>query len=173
MSCELCNWIESRENLNIVYEDERTIAFMSPRPLTAGHIIIVPKDHYNTIDEISDEMTSHFFYVASFAATALFEGMGGGGQVGTNIIVNDGKGSQNPFSHFSIHVILRRENDSIGFKWEPKPADQAKLDSVLGRLKDQTCYIGQKKSSDSSAPVSQDAIPEAGDIFLQQLERIP
>jgi histidine triad (HIT) family protein len=176
MSCEVCDWIEERDSLKIVYEDERTLAFMSPKPITAGHIVVVPKEHYGIIDEVPDDMVAHFFYVASFAATALFEGLGGGGQVGTNIVVNDGKGSQNPYSHFSIHIILRRENDGIGFKWEPTPADSGKLDSILERLKDQTCYIGHMKTQEKTAVDSDNSAStpkNADDMLLRQLERVP
>ncbi len=96
---------------HIVYEDERTEAVLVMEPKVAGQLVIRPKGDFPDIESIQPEMITHYFYVASFAASVLFEGLGA---EATNIIMNEGAGTP-----FSITVIPRKKDDGIEFKWEP------------------------------------------------------
>ncbi len=39
-----------------IFEDERLLAFLDVGPLSRGHTLIIPKDHYRTIDELPEEL---------------------------------------------------------------------------------------------------------------------
>lgn len=145
MSCPVCDIAENKPD-SVVYEDEKTIAFFAEKPKATGHVVISPKEHVEKVEEIPDSLISHFFYVASFAASALFEMFGGGGDKGTNIVLNEGKGSDRSVEHVSIDVIPRQADDGINYRWEPKQADQQELDEVLKKIKDHTFFIGKKKA---------------------------
>ena len=94
-------YINKKKEAKIVYEDEKTFVIMSPKPLAVGHLIVFSKEHYETIDEVPADLISHFYYVASFAASAIFESLGPDQKSGTNIVTNDGQGSQNVYRIFT------------------------------------------------------------------------
>ncbi len=111
---------------SLVYEDEKTIVFIPDRPKVEGHLVVIPRDPYRSINDVPPQIVSHLFYVASFAATTLFEGLGA---EGTNIIMNDGEVSR--MDRLTIDIIPRKQDDGIGFKWEPKKLTEEEMkDSV-------------------------------------------
>lgn len=169
--------IEKKEHL--VYEDEKTVAVMSPTPMAPGHMIVLSKEKYQSMDEVPVELVSHFYYVASFAASAIFEAIGPSQQTGTNIICNDGFGGQEQFDHFAIHVIPRKEGDGISYKWEPKQGDQAKLDENLKKLKEETFFIGkdvapkEEKTVDLDKRETKEAETGEENYLVKHLDRMP
>ena len=59
---------------SVIYEDEQVVAVVPEKGMVEGHIEIYSKLH-DDITKLSIEESSHLFYVASFAATAVFEGL--------------------------------------------------------------------------------------------------
>ncbi len=131
---------------NVIYEDEKVIVVVPQKALAEGHITIYSKEETEDIGKLSQESCSHMFYVASFAATAVFEGLGA---QATNIIVKSGISDDNPKGELVMHVLPRSENDGLKkINWEPKPATED-LDSVASKIKDKTWTVtfGGKKGS--------------------------
>jgi histidine triad (HIT) family protein len=50
--------VQKKALASIVYEDKKTMAFMSIQPINIGHTLVVPKKHYENIYEISGEEIS-------------------------------------------------------------------------------------------------------------------
>jgi histidine triad (HIT) family protein len=129
----------------VIYEDEKTIAFVPKKGAVEGHIIIHSKEENSDIGKLSIESSSHLFYVASFAATAIFEGLGA---QGTNIIVKSGYSDDNPEGKLEVHILPRRENDDLKYvNWQPKQGD-GNLDGIMAKIKDKTWkvkYVEEKK----------------------------
>ncbi|MGM5487677.1 MAG: HIT family protein [Nanobdellota archaeon] len=172
MECGICELAQGKAPELVIYEDEKAMAFLSEKPLAKGHVIVIPREHYETVEEIPQETLAHLYFVASFAATALFE-MYGGGQTGTNIVVNEGKGSNRRFPHFSMDVIPRQQDDGINFRWELNSANSQELEEVLKKIKDQTFFIGKDtEERKPMEPQPPEEITEAN-YMVRQLDRIP
>lgn len=167
----------------IMYEDEKTYVILSDKPLSPGHMIVVPKNVYHSTDEISKEDMTHFYYVASFASTAIYEIFGGGQDLGTNILLNEGNGSGSRFRQVTIDIIPRKPEDGINFRWEPKPGDQQQIAEVEKSIRDQTFFIEQGGSvttsggsiSEVSKPSAKTESVDGGpeNYLVKQLNRIP
>ncbi len=180
MTCKVCEWIwnpETREKdkIRVIYEDEKTFVILSDKPKAIGHILIFPKEHYNDIKEVPQEEVPHYFYAASFSATAVFEGLKA---QGTNIIANNGPNSERRFDHFCIQVLPRSQEDGIDLKWEPKK--ELDLDSIKSRIEEKTFAIGKedlsKKAEEKTEEKNIEKIEaEEGEenYMIKQLERIP
>ena len=52
-NCIFCKIVEKKAPASIVYEDEKTLAFMSIQPINVGHTLVIPKKHYENIYEIA------------------------------------------------------------------------------------------------------------------------
>jgi len=55
MDCIFCKIIAKKEKAYVVYEDKYTIAILDKNPFTEGHTVIMPKKHYSTIFDVSEE----------------------------------------------------------------------------------------------------------------------
>jgi len=132
---------ELYENNHVIYEDEKTLCFLPKKGLVEGHIQIYSKLEEKYLEKLSSEDAAHLFYVASFAATAVFEGLGAHG---TNIIVKSGESDDNPQGKLSVHVLPRKQDDGLNVNWQPKQPSYD-LDAVKDKIKDKTWKIGHKE----------------------------
>ena len=97
---------------DFVYEDELVMAFMDMDPINEGHVLIVPKQHVDTIVELSDEMLTVIMNVAKKIVIALTEIYG---NEGYSIMQNGGKFCD--FGHAHFHVFPRYEGDGFGWTY--------------------------------------------------------
>ena len=77
---------KTKESLQ-VYTDEKAAAFLSENPCAKGHIEVYPDASTLSLTDLDEETFLHLISVASFASSALFEGLG---LQGTNIILQSG-----------------------------------------------------------------------------------
>ncbi len=61
MSCVFCEIVLGRVAADVVYEDERTMAFLDTRPLFPGHTLVVPRVHVETLGELDAALIEPFF----------------------------------------------------------------------------------------------------------------
>ena len=84
MNCAECERISRRKNL--VYEDSVVSALLNDKPCTAGHLILLPKQHTTIIEQLPDEIMEHMFIVANKLSVALFDALN---CHGTNILIQN------------------------------------------------------------------------------------
>ncbi len=53
--CLFCKIAAKKEEAKIVYEDERILAFENIRPLAPVHVLVIPKRHISTVNDIKEE----------------------------------------------------------------------------------------------------------------------
>tara|TARA_Y100000310_G_scaffold298230_1_gene332001 strand:- start:150 stop:1220 length:1071 start_codon:yes stop_codon:yes gene_type:complete len=127
-----------------LYEDEKVLVILPQRNLVPGHMEIHSKVEEHDISKLSIEDSAHLFYTASFAATAVFEGLGA---QGTNIILKSGTSDDNPDGKLVLHILPRMPDDGLDkMLWKPKPP-KYKLEEIQSRIKDHTWKVKYKDSS--------------------------
>jgi histidine triad (HIT) family protein len=137
---------------NVIYEDEKVLCVVPKKGVAEGDIEIHSKLEEKYIEKLSIEDASHLFYAASFAATAVFEGLGAHA---TNIILKSGEAEDNPQGKLVINVIPRWQEDSLqGLLWEPKQPSYD-LDKIAGKIKDKTWKVKYaEKNADTKKEAS-------------------
>lgn len=127
-------------NSTVLYEDEKVVITLPANALVSGHIQIFSKTEERFMEKLSPDDAVYLFHAASFAATAVFEGLKA---QGTNIIIKSGPSEDNPSGLLSAHVLPRRTNDELdGLLWKPKQP-KYKLDTVQKRINEHTWRVGQ------------------------------
>jgi histidine triad (HIT) family protein len=58
--CLFCDIIERKRPSYVVFEDDRTLAFLDLFPWTRGHLLVVPKPHVDRYRDLSDELLLPF-----------------------------------------------------------------------------------------------------------------
>jgi histidine triad (HIT) family protein len=111
--CRFCRIIAGDEPSHVVYEDERTLAFLDNRPLFPGHSLLVPRDHYETLGDLPDELVGPLFESARLLSVAVPKAMKKPGSfVALNNIVSQS------VPHLHVHVVPRKPKDGLrGFFW--------------------------------------------------------
>ena len=62
-TCIFCNTVKGETKLELIYEDKELIAVMHPKGAAPGHVIVIPKKHYQIFEQIPDYEVSHLFNI--------------------------------------------------------------------------------------------------------------
>lgn len=52
MNCIFCKIVRKEIPAHIVYENEQYLAFLDIRPLSAGHTLVIPKEHHRFVWDV-------------------------------------------------------------------------------------------------------------------------
>lgn len=100
--CIFCRIIGGEEMVSIVHEDDRTVAFMDIQPMSPGHTLIVPRDHYPTLFDLPDDLAAHCLAVAKQIVPGIRRATGA---AAINIFSANGVDGGQDVSHFHLHLI--------------------------------------------------------------------
>ena len=114
-----------------LYEDADFRVIMDISPASKGHALILPKEHYANVYELSDELASKVFVLAKDMATKLKDIVGCDG---FNILQNNGVAAGQTVFHFHMHLIPRYENDEVNIGWAPGTLSDEVKELVLSKL---------------------------------------
>lgn len=116
------------------YEDSLAIAFMDIQPVNAGHVLVVPRKHYESLADMPPDLTRHLFDVALRLAPIVRRLAGADG---LNLIVNSGAAAGQDVFHYHVHVIPRRSDDGFSVTLPfpgSTPPDRTLLDAMAARI---------------------------------------
>jgi histidine triad (HIT) family protein len=112
-NCRFCQIIAGDEQGHVVFEDERTIALLDNRPLFPGHSLLLPRDHYETLGDLPDELIGPLFQNARLLSVAVPKAMR---KPGSFVAMNNVVSQSVP--HLHVHVVPRKPKDGLrGFFW--------------------------------------------------------
>ena len=139
MECIFCNIANHKKDAEIVYEDDKVIAFLDIQPINYGHTLVVPKKHFdNFLTAPADEL-SNLINTTQFIAGAVKRSVNADG---FNIVSNNGESAGQTVYHFHFHIIPRY-NDDFTFKPRRRNYDEDKIKtygdkirSVISKYKD-------------------------------------
>ena len=93
-----------------VYRDDRAVAFLSIEPVAYGHVLVVPRAHYETVQDVPRDVGLHLYSVATQLIPVI---QGVTGTQDMNIVVNSGAAAGQDVFHFHVHLIPRRAGDGF------------------------------------------------------------
>ncbi len=104
--CIFCKLANGEIPTNKIYEDERFTVIMDANPVSRGHSLIIPKNHYENVFELGDEEVAAVYPLAKRLATGMKEALSADG---LNILQNNGAAAGQSVFHFHMHLIPRYE----------------------------------------------------------------
>lgn len=124
MDCIFCKIAKKEISAKIVTETEKSIAFLDVFPLTRGHTLIIPKHHYEKVQDITFDDNTDLFETLHKVISKVDKITGS-----TLLAIHNGKESGQEIPHVHVHLIPRQSNDSAGpvhsmFKNRPTLSDQ-------------------------------------------------
>jgi histidine triad (HIT) family protein len=130
--CRFCAIVRGEVDSQFVLEDGDTLAFLDNRPLFPGHTLLVPREHYETLPDLPDELIQELFANARLLARAM-ERLG---SEGSFVAINNRVSQSVP--HLHVHVVPRTKGDGLrGFFWpRQKYRDEAHAEETRAALRD-------------------------------------
>jgi histidine triad (HIT) family protein len=113
MSCLFCGIVDGEADSSVVFRDDISIAFLDHRPLFPGHCLLVPKDHYETLSDLPEELVGPFFKNAQLLTRAVELACNAEG----SFVAMNNRVSQS-VPHLHVHIVPRCKKDGLkGFFW--------------------------------------------------------
>lgn len=103
MDCIFCKIVEGDIPAQKVYEDEQIIAFHDIRPAAPVHLLIIPKKHIATLNDISQEDQKVLGRIIMVASQLAREH--GIAESGFRVVNNCGKDGGQEVYHIHFHVM--------------------------------------------------------------------
>lgn len=111
--CAFCQVVNGEVPTNIVFEDERSLAFLDHRPLFPGHCLLIPKNHFETLTDLPHKLVGPFFENVQLLSRAVEVALAAEGSF---VAINNRVSQSVP--HFHVHIVPRRRKDGLkGFFW--------------------------------------------------------
>lgn len=111
--CIFCSIVKKEIPSTVVYEDETLLAFLDNQPATKGHTLIIPKQHFDYLDDCPEEILAKMIglakkiaqqYKTDYHATSY------------NLLLNSGEQSGQAVKHIHLHLIPRYEKGELNVK---------------------------------------------------------
>ena len=133
--CLFCQIASKKVPSILVNETEKTLAFLDIKPASGGHVIVIPKAHFQILPQIDDNTIIELFDHAQKISHAILSGLSDRGVNGTSIIINQGQVAGQKASHFMIHIIPRIEGESF-LIWDSMKEDEKAVYELASILRD-------------------------------------
>ncbi|HEY0186880.1 MAG TPA: HIT family protein [Cellulomonas sp.] len=132
--CTFCRIAARELDASVVHESATVLAFMDIDPVTAGHVLVVPKAHLPGLADLSDDLATELFGAARAVAAALrrsslrCEGI--------NLFYADGEAAFQEVFHSHLHVFPRWAGDgfTIAARWGSHP-ERTALDAQAAAIR--------------------------------------
>jgi histidine triad (HIT) family protein len=106
-----------------IYEDALVLAFLDVNPLSHGHILVIPKEPAETLDQLSDDASAAIGRVLPRLCRAMKKITG---VQAFNVLENNGSGANQAVFHVHFHIIPKPDADQgLGIRWVPRKLDPA------------------------------------------------
>ena len=130
--CLFCRIGIGELEAQIVFEDDNALAFLDHRPLFPGHCLLIPRKHFETLDDLPQDLISPFFSNVQLLSRAVRLAMNA---EGTFVAMNNRVSQSVP--HLHVHVVPRRKGDGLkGFFWpRNKYSSQEEMIRVREKIK--------------------------------------
>ncbi|NPV08072.1 MAG: HIT family protein [Anaerolineae bacterium] len=132
--CVFCRIIAGEAPASVVYRDDRTLAFMDINPITRGHTLVVPVEHWENLYDLPDEDSSALMLVGAKVARAAKRALSASG---VNLWMANERPAGQVVMHAHLHVIPRYPGD--GFRIQAlgrARGDRSYLDEVAAGLRE-------------------------------------
>lgn len=106
--CIFCQIVSRKAASNIVFEDDKHIAFLDIFPFSRGHTLVCPKEHGETVWDMKEDDIARLFQVASRVSKAVVAAVGADG---FRFVQNNGEAANQVVAHVHVHVIPVKMDD--------------------------------------------------------------
>lgn len=136
--CIFCDIVAGEAPASFVHRDELVSAFLDIRPVTPGHMLVIPNEHVTFTHDLPDTTAERLFAVARRLARTLRRTDGVRAD-GVNVFVADGEAAEQEVFHAHLHVIPRFPGDGFEIDaaaWRHPVPTRETFDAIAARSGD-------------------------------------
>ena len=130
--CLFCKMVAGVIPVTKVYEDEVVLAFLDIGPISDGHTLVIPKQHFEKLHDcppqILGRIASRLGKIAAAVAAAMnFDGY--------NVLCNNGRAAGQLIEHLHFHIIGRSIGDDLFDRWPSYEYQDGKIEAIAEKIR--------------------------------------
>lgn len=128
--CIFCKIVRGEIPSANVLDNGKLIAFLDINPVNKGHVLIVSKEHHETLLDIPENTLKDMIIAAKKIGRSLRKALKADG---FNLGMNNFTAAGQEVFHAHFHVIPRFENDGLKH-WPAKKYDEGEMENVREKI---------------------------------------
>ncbi len=125
--CVFCKIVAGEIPSHNVLTTEAARAFLDVGPLADGHLLLIPTEHYERLEEMPTEVAAEVCGLLPRLGRALLQVTG---SPGYNVLQNNGAVAGQVVPHVHFHLIPRVEGDGLGYRWLPQSYREGRAEAL-------------------------------------------
>jgi len=109
MDCVFCKIVSGEIKSKFLKETKYSVSFLDAFPLASGHVLVIPKDHHEKIQDMSISENTDLFSLVHEMVSNVDKITGS-----TLVAIHNGKEAGQEIPHVHVHLVPRSNDDSAG-----------------------------------------------------------
>lgn len=130
--CIFCKIIAGQIPAEKIYEDAAVLAFLDIGPVSDGHVLVVPKRHYEKVHECPPDLLADMWAKLGKIAGAVSLAMNSDGY---NVLCNNGRAAGQLVDHLHFHIIPRMTGDGVFNRWPAFKYPEGKMKKLAEKIR--------------------------------------
>ena len=131
-NCIFCKIVAGDIPATKIYEDEVALAFLDIGPISDGHTLVIPKQHYDKLHDCPAELLGQVSGCLGRIARAVVAATDADGY---NVLCNNGRAAGQLVDHTHFHIIPRNTGDGVFNRWPSSKYPDGKAEALATSIR--------------------------------------
>ena len=130
--CLFCKMVAGQIPVTKIYEDEVVLVFLDIGPISDGHTLVIPKQHFEKLHDCPSEFLGRVGSRLGKIAGAVTAAMNSDGY---NVLCNNSRAAGQHIEHLHFHIIPRNTGDGLLGQWPAYEYEQGKIELIAEKIR--------------------------------------
>ena len=130
--CIFCRIVSGRIPSVKIYEDEIVVAFLDIGPISDGHALVMPRQHFEKVHSCPPELLGQVWARLGKIAGAIALATDADGY---NILCNNGRAAGQVVDHLHFHIVPRKSGDGVFTQWPSYKYRPGQIEIIADRIR--------------------------------------
>jgi histidine triad (HIT) family protein len=130
--CIFCKIVSGQIPSAKIYEDEVVVAFLDIGPISDGHTLVMPRQHFEKVHSCPPELLGQIWTRLGKIAGAVASAAGADGY---NVLCNNGRAAGQVVDHLHFHIVPRKTGDGVFAQWPSYKYRPGQVEIIAEKIK--------------------------------------
>ena len=130
--CIFCKIASGQIPATKIYEDEVVVAFLDIGPISDGHTLVMPRQHFEKVHSCPPELLGQIWTRLGKIAGAVALAVSADGY---NVLCNNGRAAGQVVDHLHFHIVPRKTGDGVFAKWPSYKYGPGQVEKIADKIR--------------------------------------
>ena len=130
--CIFCKIVSGQIPSAKIYEDEIIVAFLDIGPISDGHTLVMPRQHFEKVHSCPPELLGQIWTRLGKIAGAVASAVDADGY---NVLCNNGSAAGQVVDHLHFHIVPRKTGDGVFAQWPSYKYRPGQMEIIADKIR--------------------------------------